>query len=912
MVQKADERVVPAQQYCNVLPMTVRFLAQTFEPLEVGSITRRLTELSKTVAEVEVTIQGTIDIPPETRAELRLNNITIFVGTIATPVKHERGVTTFTILNQIESFEIGFSPEESQLGYVNQLTPWPLGFGTPKLQPTVIVRKQPSTTTRTNICLINGAVVRLRNQTLDALNQSLLILQYLRLGLETVYEPTAITVEFDYISFLNIENTLEAILDAARLEVEDQKGWWEDNQNNNQLRIDFKEAEEAFQVVARNVGNLLSLKNVILGNITKLEYRRQGKEYLSKQLIQEWNRARNLKANFYQLEKKICSQLLCSLPQQYVNGSEFFPQLQDVNVRINGLLFTVQFDGDSMLGIAGPLNEQIDLPLSPWAPDDEPCSEYVFYNGIDLLRTTANGLTNKWLLVTDVDGNKHILKCLNQVDEKVYVQLVPWSAERFELAQSQSIENIINDIVATPLSDVFRNGIPTGYYTDGLDPNLWRSPETARYLELIALVFNPTLEERRNIARLAYLERFDKLGSVAIHDPLPSEVFTVIAPNIVSIDAVCGRINPDWLASFTFVSEEVPKEENWEASPGTEVIMDTCEIHVVNILPSTIKAVYAYYTNNEGRGLRQVPTRYYEIDFPNLGSMTPTVLKFWQPMSENPGWENEIYTTYESSIGPVIPDIIAWLVETYTDKVIDQDAFLNVREAFTDKYPANFVFYDRPDAIDAINRICWEARCAATLQDNTVHLTYLAEEPAPFGVGLTTATILKNTRQLTTQSTESIITRYNVVWHKNGVDPEEDFILRNNLPVYKLKSEDVDFLIFDTYDLVHKTINFWLMRRSNLFYELTCDVTISGINYRLLEGMTTPYRVGRLLASVYNHTTRTVTLTAETPFRYQEVVEYPYYWPAAIDAGLTWPGVEDNPGGYGPGIDVVGEIPCPS
>jgi hypothetical protein len=464
--------------------------------------------------------------------------------------------------------------------------------------------------------------------------------------------------------------------------------------------------------------------------------------------------------------------------------------------------------------------------------------------------------------------------------------------------------------VETPLYDAFGNGIDSGYYTGDFDPAVWLNPESQRYLELIALIPNPSPEEKRNIALLAYLEKFDTLTGLVVSDPQPRDTYVLIGPDIASIEAVCGQINPAWLDSRTFYSEEIPPSKDWEAPPGTTITLDTCVVKVVNILPSTILGVYAYYTDKNLRSLQPVPSRYYRIETPNLNGINPTVLILDNPLSENPGWEDEIYVTYQSSVGPEVPNIIEHLVDTYTDKTIDTTSFSNVLTAFSDKYPANFVFYDRPNAIEAINRVAWEARCAATLRNNQVYLTYLAQEPTPVGPGLIDTTILIGTEKLNTVSTEQLITRYNVTWRKNGIDKPEKLTLRNNIPLYQLKEQNIDILIFDKYDLVHKTVNFWLMRNSNLFYQLTCQTIMSGINYEILDGCTTPYRVGRVIEWSYNHEFREVEITVETPFRYGEDTEYPYYWPAALDPGIDWPGIEDNPGGYGPGTEVSGTISC--
>ena len=53
------------------------------------------------------------------------------------------------------------------------------------------------------------------------------------------------------------------------------------------------------------------------------------------------------------------------------------------------------------------------------------------------------------------------------------------------------------------------------------------------------------------------------------------------------------------------------------------------------------------------------------------------------------GWSDELYVTFQSSVGPNIVDILEYIIDNYTDLTYDTDSFNYVRTKLA-PFPANF------------------------------------------------------------------------------------------------------------------------------------------------------------------------------------------------------------------------------
>ena len=119
----------------------------------------------------------------------------------------------------------------------------------------------------------------------------------------------------------------------------------------------------------------------------------------------------------------------------------------------------------------------------------------------------------------------------------------------------------------------------------------------------------------------------------------------------------------------------------------------------------------------------------------NYGSITAVMITMERELSTyryddgtNQGWGNEIYVTFQSSVGPNTVDIIAYLIETYTDFSWDNDSF-NYCWQKLQAFPSNFALLETKNIIDVLRDIAFQCRCALWISDDVFYMKYLPEEP---------------------------------------------------------------------------------------------------------------------------------------------------------------------------------------
>jgi hypothetical protein len=155
-------------------------------------------------------------------------------------------------------------------------------------------------------------------------------------------------------------------------------------------------------------------------------------------------------------------------------------------------------------------------------------------------------------------------------------------------------------------------------------------------------------------------------------------------------------------------------------------------IYIASITPGTVLQVKAIKHFEGTQRLVNVPNDLYTIETRNYGPITATQIVLTKPLStiQHPRWADELYVTFQSEIGPHIIDVLEHLIETYTDKAIDEDSFAHVRDRLNN-FPANFPLLERKNILDLLQEIAFQARCSLWLADDVFFIRYIPEEPAP-------------------------------------------------------------------------------------------------------------------------------------------------------------------------------------
>lgn len=355
------------------------------------------------------------------------------------------------------------------------------------------------------------------------------------------------------------------------------------------------------------------------------------------------------------------------------------------------------------------------------------------------------------------------------------------------------------------------------------------------------------------------------------------------------------------------------------ADPGSEVILDGDNelVYIANLLPSTVHQVKAYITFVESnlRQLITVPNAYYTVRQSDFNGYTTTEIVFDRPLSSRgEGWEDDIFVTQTSTVGPNPVTIMEWLIDKYTDFTYDA-SFASVKTT-VDNYPMNFMVPGRPNILTLLQEMAFQGRMALVLRNDEFQLTYLSEEPSEVD-DITEDDVLANSLILDHTDTEDLVTKFVAKW-KPDLHLEDDYqlILRNNVAKYGTQSREFDFYCYNIQELVIKSATFWLIRMSNTWRKIVCKTPINKLKLETLDGVfvTLPDVASeeikcRVETSNYNSVDKSIDFVIQTPVRSGETTAFDFHYPANLTIEDLHPTNEDlqfgNGGGSGPNVDVT-------
>lgn len=346
-------------------------------------------------------------------------------------------------------------------------------------------------------------------------------------------------------------------------------------------------------------------------------------------------------------------------------------------------------------------------------------------------------------------------------------------------------------------------------------------------------------------------------------------------------------------------------------SAGSEVHLDGDQeiIYIANILPSVIHRVSAYRSINGGsRQLVTVPEDYYTIRQVDYESYQVMEIVFTRPLSSRgDGWDDDIYVTLTSSVGPNTVDIVRWFIETYTDYGIDEASFTDVR-AKIDNYPMHFPLLERKNIIEVLEEIAYQARCAIYMKNDVFFLKYLAEEPTSVDT-ITESDVLNESLRVHHTPTEDLVTKYVARWvEDHAKDDPNTVILRHNVAKYGTHEEEFDYFTFNIYSLVKKSATFWLIRKANTWRKASFKTPVSKLNLEVFDCVTldlphvcpTPVKAIIEKAS-YDSNDHAIEFEVWTPIKSGTLTAYDFAWPAYVEETLLFPTVDERTEGLGGG-----------
>lgn len=348
----------------------------------------------------------------------------------------------------------------------------------------------------------------------------------------------------------------------------------------------------------------------------------------------------------------------------------------------------------------------------------------------------------------------------------------------------------------------------------------------------------------------------------------------------------------------------LPTSNFFWANPGTEVRIDGEEeiIYIANILPSTIERVGSYRTFEGGNeAFITVPPEYYTVRQVDYEGYDVCEIVFDRPLSRRgQGWNDDIYITLTSSVGPNTVDIIQWFIETYTEYDIDMTSFDLVRDK-VENYPSHFPLLERKNIITVLNEIAYQARCALWLRDDKFFIRYLPDVPVPADT-IAVSDVSNNSLELFHTSTEDLVTKYTIDWKIDyAKDEPNKVILRHNVLKYGTHEKKEFFYIYNIQELVIKAATFWLIRLANTWRKCKFTTPIHKLKLEVFDAVTInlPHIApSSVIADIenanFNSDTRTMEFDLWTPIKSGTTVPYDFARPADIEQTLLFPTLDER------------------
>lgn len=417
--------------------------------------------------------------------------------------------------------------------------------------------------------------------------------------------------------------------------------------------------------------------------------------------------------------------------------------------------------------------------------------------------------------------------------------------------------------------------------------------------------------------------KFDEIGSVSatsVTDTINAEVNALIDTNcgpttrdLVVLANLCDGIplNPNDLPAndkkavddFWRVFNAWPSGGFQFIDPGAGVkLASGADVtYVCNLVPSTtILRVMA--KKNVGRATRlvDVPATLWSTRTTDFGSYNTTEIVFPKLLSTvDSEWEDDIFVTLVSSVGPDITEVLEHLINTYTSFTIDTSSFAAVKVKLTG-WEANFALLDRGNILNLLRDIAFQARCAIYIRNDVIFLQFLASRPTIDDLILE-SDVENNSLSLGHTDTEELVTKFVARWATDYAAKEQiKTILRFNVVRYGLKEQEFDFFIYNKEEMVKQAALFWLIRKSQIWRRVRFTTPIHKLQLETFDNVEvrfTDFSSIDILAQIekasYNSADYSINFDCWTPVRSGEQTEYDFAFIEDVSVDTIYPLLED-------------------
>jgi len=877
----------------------------------------------------------------------------VFNGKINAPIIWDEGQrqVTFALLSEIENKEVSVSLEETQINYPSDQStgdPWPLCFGSVLHVPATKLYQYPVARLLEPFCIVDRTLEKKLDGLSIAWQQQQMVLHYwvtVLQGSDFIY-VTGDELRNQYIYYMKLERYYTFVIVGLQDAIAKGEG-------GRRLRRGKTDAEKVLiDSLAQNQMDM-GENDIILNQINTqreffdrvmrvLEWEINIQKTAANNVLKAYNGLIEIYNQYYRIQNEICRQQGCANRAVRVSNSEDFEQDTPLELIIRGMRWRGSFSNGTLYIYSDGLPIYTSVPLGARQSVIDDCGRVNALKGLNKfwVSSAEYNLVNKYCLVRKRGETRgHMIHVTEQEGTKCSYELRKYgdlnNEGRFDL------QVVVGDALPTlSLEDL--GLVPSG---SGPSPKDFIQAWTALTPTTLALLSGtvPSQDELQDLIKIEWIISNEskinvwlsnKIGSsfsttpvIWVTPPSPRSIYTLIGEDIVEILEVSAVPLDHWF-DYGIPFEEYVGGVFWQARVGDPIHLagQSDAVFVANILPSSIKAVMAYRTIDEVKTLAPVPTAYYSknesedlLDADGDTVLSVTSLRFPIPVNEIPGehWEEDIYVTLDSTVGPNVVDILIHLIETYTDKNYDVTSFNSVRTK-QENYPANFAILKRMDVLELINSIAQQARCVVYENNDIFFIKYLSEEPASLRT-LTESDIKMDTLNLDHDSTDQIVTKLIAYWREHYL-PEEPkkIVLRHNVNIYGLHEDEHDYFIYNNYDLVEKSATFWLIRNSNVWKHVRFETFLTNLDLDNFDAITLDFNQtfvadtavkGEIEELVHDTGNNIIQMSVWLPIKVGEMEPYVFAWPGSADADEPFPTdmeiSEGNAGGSGIGKTIV-------
>lgn len=364
--------------------------------------------------------------------------------------------------------------------------------------------------------------------------------------------------------------------------------------------------------------------------------------------------------------------------------------------------------------------------------------------------------------------------------------------------------------------------------------------------------------------------------------------------------------------------------QHFWADAGCRIVLHSDEpiTYIVSITPGTVLAVKAFKTLNSERKLVNVPNDLWFVQTQNYGSITAVQVVLRKPLSSivDQGWDDDIYVTFESTIGPNTVDIMEYIITNWTGLTWDATSFNAVKAKLVNK-PMNFPVLERKNTLTILNEMAYQACCALWLTNGVFYLKYLAEEPTSDQT-LTVADIESGSVEVGLTPTEDLVTSWVITWWLSYAEEEPNkILLKHNVKKYGTKQEEYEWYCYNQPDIIYKNATFWMIRKAHTYKKIRFRGFLNLLKLESYDTVTLNlpgYVAATSVKAVveqasYDSESNTMQFECLVPVEAGTNFVQAEFWPASLPASFQFPTARDiaegNAGGAGIGAGAIGVLP---